>query len=338
MRTLTVFLLLLLATNAYAQTPVKQHGQLSVSGTHLVNSAGKVVQLKGVATHGLQWFGDFYQNGVAIKCAAEDWNAQIIRVTVYVYEEGYLENPKLTPVDFDKMIFSIVDRCIESGVYCIIDWHIHHPGFPSYYLKDAKVFFDKMAQRYAGVPNVLYEIANEPNRTGYKDVEGHEVPWAEIKDYANEVIPVIRKHAPDSVILVGTPAWSSLGQSAGMQWQTIAESPLKQKNILYVVHFYAAGHDFYKAVDEAASKLPLFVTEWASATWETDSQNDPEKTATWLEVINRHKIGWTYWNFAPGNSIYSPFKQGARPVLEDLKPQSDKISETGKLIFELLNK
>ncbi|MFK7770373.1 MAG: glycoside hydrolase family 5 protein [Mariniblastus sp.] len=337
MKALTILVVLFFSSISLAQSPVEKHGQLKVEGNHLVNSKGEVVQLKGVGTHGLQWFGDFYKDGVAIKCAAKDWNAQVVRLTVYLYEEGYLDNPKLKPEDFDKMIFAIADSCIENGVYCIIDWHVHHPGFPSYYLKDAKIFFDKMAKRYAGVPNILYEIANEPNRTGYKDVEGHEVTWKEIKEYANEVIPVIRKHSPDSVVLVGTPAWSSLGQSAGRKWQEIGDDPLKKKNILYVVHFYAAGHNFYKAVDEAAKKLPLFVTEWASATWETDSKNDPKQTAVWLEVINRHKIGWTYWNFAPGNSVFSPFKEGAKPVRKDLEPQSDKISETGKLLFKLLN-
>jgi endoglucanase len=338
MKSLTVLCLLFFSSISIAQTPVEKHGQLKVDGNHLVNSAGEVVQLKGVGTHGLQWFGDFYKDGVAVKCAAEDWNAQVIRLTVYVYEEGYLENSKLTPADFDKMIFSIADTCIESGVYCIIDWHVHHPGFPSYYLKDAKVFFDKMAKRYAGVPNILYEIANEPNRSGYKEIEGHEVTWDEIKEYANDVIPVIRKHSPEAVVLVGTPAWSSLGQSAGMKWQEISDSPVESENILYVLHFYAAGHDFYEAVDEAAEKLPLFVTEWAAASWSTDSKNDPGKAASWLEVLNRHKIGWTYWNFAPGNSIYSPFKDGTKPIQKDLEPQSDNISETGKLMFQFLNK
>ena len=338
MRVIAILMLFCLSTVSAAQTPVEKHGALKVQGNHLVNSRGKVVQLKGVATHGLQWFGDFYKDGVAVKAAAEDWNAQIIRLTVYIYEQGYLDNSNLKPEDFDKMIFSIADACVENGIYCIIDWHVHHPGFPSYYLDDAKVFFEKMAKRYAGVPNILYEIANEPNKTGYKDVEGHEVTWSEIKEYANEVIPVIRKHSPQSVILVGTPAWSSLGQSGGMKWEEIADDPLKQGNIVYVVHFYAAGHKFDAAVDAAASRLPLFATEWASATWERDSKNDPEAAARWLKVIDRHKIGWTYWNFAPGDSVFNAFAKGTGAVRKDLKPKGTNVSETGKLIYELLNK
>jgi endoglucanase len=303
-----------------------------------VNAAGEPVQLKGFGTHGLQWFGDFYENGIAIKAAAENWNVDIMRVTVYVYEGGYLDNPERSPEDFDKTIFKMVDQCIESGIYCIIDWHVHHPGFPSYYLPDAKEFFDKMAKRYAGVPNVMYEICNEPNRSGYKDIEGHDVTWSEIKEYANEVIPVIRKHSPNSVILVGTPSWSSLGLSTEGNWQDIADSPLKQDNIAYVLHFYAAGHKFHETIDEAAAKLPIFVTEWAAASWKNDSENDPESAAKWLEVLNRHKIGWTYWNFAPGGSSYNAFKEGTKPVQADLDPKGPNVSETGKLVYGLISK
>jgi endoglucanase len=193
-----------------------------------------------------------------------------------------------------------------------------------------------MAKRYAGVPNILYEIANEPSRSGYKEIEGHEVTWAEIRAYADEVIPVIRKHFPEAVVLVGTPAWSSPRQSAGMKWQEISDSPIEFKNILYVLHFYAVGHDFYEVVNEAAATLPLFATEWAAASWLTDSKNNPEKAAQWLKVINRHKIGWTYRNFAP-SSIYSPFKDEIKPVREDLESQGDAISETGKLMYQYLN-
>lgn len=336
-----IFALLILCgtcAKAVAETPVERHGQLRVQGAHLVDSAGKAVQLKGFATHGLQWFGDFYKGGAAIESAAKDWNADVIRLSVYIYEQGYLDNPNLTPADFDKMIFSIADACVANGVYCIIDWHIHHPGFPSHYLRDAKLFFDKMAKRYAGVPNILYEIANEPNKTGYNDIAGHEVAWPEIKEYANKVIPVIRKHSPDAIILVGTPAWSSLGQSGGMKWQDIADAPLKQKNILYVIHFYAAGHNFDGVVDKAAKRLPLFATEWAAATWKTDSTNDPEAADRWLKVLDRHKIGWTYWNFAAGKSVFNAFKEGTTSQRKALMPDGPNVSETGKLVHALLKK
>ena len=54
-------------------------------------------------------------------------------------------------------------------------------------------------QKHAGNNNVLYEVANEPNG----------VSWDAIKSYADQVIPVIRKSSPNSVVLVGTRGFSS---------------------------------------------------------------------------------------------------------------------------------
>ena len=103
-----------------------------------MNEHGDQIQLRGVATHGLQWFGDFYKDGNAIKQAAVSWGVDVVRLSVYVYEGGYLDNKELSSADFDVMIENIIDRCIENGVYVILDWHIHHPVNPNLYLFDAK--------------------------------------------------------------------------------------------------------------------------------------------------------------------------------------------------------
>lgn len=284
-------------TGAPAGSPVAVNGALSTHRNHIVNAAGEPVQLRGVCTHGLQWHGDLYADGKAIEAVAKQWGADVIRISVYVYEKGYLDNPKLEPEDFDKMIDNIVQACVRAGVYCIIDWHVHRPGDPALYLKDARNFFAKMSKKYAHLPNVLYEIANEPNRTMHKgDPDGREILWKDIAAYANVIIPIIRKNAPHAMVLVGTPAWSSLGASAGLNWRDITDHPLQQKNVAYVVHVYAASHTFHGRVDSVAAKLPLFVTEWAAASYRRDSKNDLKKAKPWVELFNRHKISWTYWN------------------------------------------
>ena len=288
-------LLIFLAARSFAVaaapptgSPVAANGHLATDGNHIVNENGEPIQLRGVATHGLQWRGDFYENGEAIEAAAEEWGADVIRLTVYVYEGGYLDNETLTPEDFDVMIDGIVQSCIRSGIYCIIDWHVHHPGDPAFYLDDAKEFFDKMSRKYAGVPNLIYEIANEPNPTGLEGVvEGHYIEWDEIVSYSDEVIPIIRANSPKSLVLVGTPSWSSFGQSSKRDWREIVDNPLDSENIAYVFHFYAAGHSFHTEIDQIAEHLPLFATEWAAATWESDSENDLEKS----DIPSRRSVG-----------------------------------------------
>ena len=318
-------------------SPVAANGQLRTQGNRLVNENGAPVQLRGVCTHGLQWYGDFYRDGRAVDAAATAWGADVVRIAVYVYEGGYLDHPTLEPEDFDAMIDVLVDRCVKAGVYCIIDWHVHHPGDPARYLDAAKAFFDKTARRYAGVPNVLYEIANEPNPTGLPGVaEPREVRWADIAAYADEIIPVIRRHSPAAVVLVGTPDWCSFGVSGGHDWREVADHPLEHDNVVYVVHYYAAGHTFHAQIDQVAQRLPLFATEWAAASWKPDSRNDLVKTQPWLDVLNRNKIGWTYWNFAPGDGVFGAFVPDTNPK-DELGPGSPAVSDTGRLLFFLLN-
>ena len=320
-----------------AGSPVAANGQLRTQGNRIVNQDGVAVQLRGVCTHGLQWCGDFYRNGRAVDAAATSWGADVVRIAVYVYEGGYLDHPTLKTEDFDAMIDGIVERCVAAGIYCIIDWHVHHPGDPGFYLEDAKAFFDKMARRYAGIPNVIYEIANEPNPTGLTGVvEPRDVRWADIVAYADEIIPVIRHHSPHALVFVGTPDWCSFGITGGRDWREVADHPLEHDNVVYVVHYYAAGHRFHAQIDEVAKRLPLFATEWAAATWKPDSRNDLVMTQPWLDVLDRNHIGWTYWNFAPGDGVFSAFEPSSSPD-GSLGPDSPAVSDTGQLLFLLLN-
>ncbi len=318
-------------------TPVAANGHLATRENHIVNDKGEPIQLRGVCTHGLQWFGSLYENGEAIKAAATEWGADVIRLSVYVYEGGYLDHPKWEQEDFDAMIDNIVQVCIRNGVYVIIDWHVHHPGDPAFYLDDAKVFFEKMSRKYAGIPNVLYEIANEPNATGLEGVvDGRYVEWEDIVRYADEIIPIIRENSPKAMVLVGTPSWSSFGISSGRDWRQVVDSPLKHENVAYVFHFYAAGHSFHAKIDQLAEHLPLFATEWAATTWETDSQNDLAKTKPWLEMSDRRRISWTYWCFASGKSVFSVLDKTTTPS-GPFSPTGDNVTDTGKLVYTLLN-
>lgn len=104
-------------------------------------------------------------------------------------------------------------------MYAIIDWHMLDPGDPNYNLERAKTFFTEMAQRHKDKTNVLYEIANEPSG----------IEWSQIKSYAEEIIPVIREQDPDSVVLVGTRAWSSLGVSEDSNEQEIVDNPVNSE-------------------------------------------------------------------------------------------------------------
>lgn len=320
-----------------AGSPVAVNGKLATRGNRIINASGEPVQLRGVALHGLQWFGDFYRDGRVTEAAATSWGADVVRIAVYLHEGGYLESGPAIREDHEAMIDTIVRRCAKAGIYCIIDWHVHHPGDPRLFVDEAKQFFAMMADRYASLPNVIYEIANEPNRTGGAGIASErDVSWADIVAYADAVIPVIRDRSPDSLVLVGTPDWCSFGISGGHDWREVVEAPLEHRNVAYVVHAYAAGHTFHAAIDAIAERLPLFATEWAAASWKRTSKNDLVKAQPWIEMFNRRGISWTYWNFCPGDGVFGCFAEGTTSD-DRLDPESIQVSETGKLVYFLLN-
>jgi endoglucanase len=278
-------------------TPVERYGKVQVCGTQLCDEHGNPVQLRGMSTHGIQWF-DHCLTDSSLDALAYDWKADIIRLSMYIQEDGYETNPR----GFTDRMHQLIDMATARGLYVIVDWHILTPGDPHYNLDRAKTFFAEIAQRHASKTNVLYEIANEPNG----------VSWASIKSYAEEVIPVIRQRDPDSVIIVGTRGWSSLGVSEGSGPAEIAANPVNASNIMYAFHFYAASHrdNYLNALREASELFPVFVTEFGTETYTGDGANDFQMADRYIDLMAERKIGWTKWNYSDDFRSGAVFQPG----------------------------
>jgi endoglucanase len=277
-------------------TPVARNGQLRVCGTQLCNESGKQIQLRGMSGHGLQWFAQCYSNP-ALDAAAKDWGADIFRLAMYVQEGGY----ETDPAGYKVRIDALIEEVSKRGMYVLVDWHILNPGNPLVNLTRAKDFFDYISRKHGARKNIIYEIANEPNGT----------PWADIKSYAEQVIPVIRANDPDSLILVGTRGWSSLGVSDGSGPEEIFNSPVNAQNIMYSFHFYSASHkDVYiNALQKTVGKIPLFVTEFGTQEYSGDGGNDFASAQKFLDFFKTNKISWVNWNFADdfrSGSVFTP--------------------------------
>ncbi len=280
------------------QTPVAINGQLRVCGVNLCNQYNRPIQLRGMSTHGLQWFASCY-NDSSLNTLASDWQADLLRISMYVQEGGYETNPS----GFTSRVNSLVDEAQERGLYAMIDFHTLTPGDPMYNLDRAKTFFAAVSARNASKNNVIYEITNEPNG----------VSWATIKNYAEQVIPVIRANDPDAVVIVGTRGWSSLGVSDGSNANEVINSPVNASNIMYAFHFYAASHkDNYRAeVERAARSLPLFVTEFGTVTYTGGGAVDVSSSTAWLDLLDRLKIGYANWTYSDANEGSAAFRAGA---------------------------
>lgn len=302
-------------------TPLSINGQLHVCGTHLCNQYDQPIQLRGMSTHGLQWFGwGDCVNEASLDALAEDWGADILRISLYVQEGGYETDPE----GFTAQVDTIIEHVHARGMYALIDWHMLTPGDPWENVDAAKTYFTHMAQKHGG-KGVLYEIANEPNGG---------VSWADIKSYAEEMIPVIREHDPGAVIIVGTRAWSSFGLSEDGTPSEVIDNPVDADNVMYTFHFYAASHGSYytNAVFPAADEIPIFVTEWGTQDHTGDGDNDFVQSQAYIDWMAEKKISWTNWNFSDDHRSGAAFTTGTCPAGPFAGEEN--LKEAGKWVRE----
>lgn len=266
-------------------------GRLKVTGSKLTDAAGNVVQLRGISTHGIAWFPD-YINAECFKELHNNFGINVIRLAMYTAEyNGYCTGGDKNYLK--NLIDKGVRYATDNGMYVIIDWHILSDGNPNTYIGEAKQFFNEMASKYAANNNVIYEICNEPNGG---------TSWQDIKNYANEIIPVIRQYDKDAVILVGTPNWSQYVD------QALADSITGYENIMYTFHFYAATHrdDMRQNVQNAVNAgLPVFVSEFGICDASGNGGIDEEQSGKWIKMLNDNQISYVIWNLSNKNETSS---------------------------------
>ncbi|MFF3287018.1 cellulase family glycosylhydrolase [Streptomyces sp. NPDC003023] len=278
-------------------TPVGVNGRLEVCGTKLCNQYGNPVQLRGMSTHGLQWYSQCV-TGASLDALATDWKADVLRISMYIQEGGYETDPR----GFTDKVHALIEQATARGMYAIVDWHMLSPGDPYHNLSRAKTFFTEIAQRHRSKSNLLYEIANEPSG----------VSWSRIKSYAEELIPVIRQNDPETPVLVGTRAWSSLGVSEGSDEREVVDNPVNASNIMYTFHFYAASHreENLNTLSRAADRIPVFVTEFGTQDYAGEGPDDFAMSQRYLDLMAAKKISWVNWNFSDDHRSGAVFNSG----------------------------
>ncbi len=275
-----------------AGSPVAINGRLSVSGNQMVNECGNAVQLRGMSTHGPQWFENCY-NESSLDALVQDWGIDIYRIAMYVEEGGYVNNPDY----WKNWIDNMVDETAKRGIYCMIDWHVLNPGDPNANLDASRDFWSYMSAKHNGKKHVLYEIANEPNG----------VTWPTVKSYANDIIPRIRANDPNTIIIVGTPTWSQDVDIA-------AGDPLNFDNLMYALHFYSGTHTgWLRSKGETAlnAGLALFVTEFGTSQASGDGGPFLDETQNWIDWMKNKEISWINWSFADKAEVSAALSPGA---------------------------
>lgn len=296
-----------------------KNGALSVKGSQLVDEKGQSVQLRGISTHGIAWFPDFV-NQDAIMQLSNEFGANLFRIAMYTDENGgYCSGGDQKKLK--ELVLNGVQYAKEADMYVIVDWHILHDNNPLTHKEEALRFFEEITDELKNEKHVLYEICNEPNSgTG----------WADVKSYAGEVLPVIRKNAPDAVVLIGTPTWCQ-------EIDKPQNDPVTgYDNIMYTLHFYAATHkeDLRNKMESAIEAgTPVFVSEFGLCDASGNGGNDFVQAQSWIDTMDRLGVSYAVWSLSNKNEtsalIASSCQKTSGFAQEDL-------SESGKWIYDML--
>ena len=304
---IVLFLLCSIFSNAQF---VKKHGQLKVVGTQLVDQNNEPIMLRGMSYGWHSLWPRFY-NKESVKWLKNDFKCNVVRAAMGIElgDSSYIKQPEFSK----KKIKAVIDGAIKNDIYVIVDWHSHNIN-----LKEAKVFFDEISKEYAGSPNVIYEIFNEPD----------DETWEEVKAYSEEIIKVIRKNDTENIILVGCPRWDQ-------DIHLPAANPIKGfDNLMYTVHFYAATHEKWlrdRTDDAIKSGLAIFVSESAGMEATGDGPLNMKAWQEYIDWMEERKISWITWSVSDKDETCSILNKSASSKGnwkdEDMKESGLKVRE-----------
>ena len=291
---------------------------LKVVGTQLT-ADGKPVAFRGISFGWHNIWPRFY-NKAAVGQLHKDTGCKIFRAAIGSDDHALADNPGIPsgymgePEWALEKLYAVVDGAIENGCYVIVDWHSH-----VLHLDAAKEFFAAVATRYKGVPNVIYELFNEPvcfsfeewRENPYEDLGNPDAMmayWQELKSYASELIKVITDIDPsEPLILMGCPSWDQ-------RVDLPATSPIEgYSNLMYTMHFYAATHkNLREACDAAiAAGVPIFVSECAACEASGDGPMDLEEWQRYSDWADANGITMMTWSISDKVETCSMFTKEA---------------------------
>lgn len=306
---------------------IAEWGRLKLVGNQLSSQDGKAIQLKGWSTFSINY--DEVKN-----CLTQDgfkamkaWGANIVRLACYP------ENSKGKYAEYqDNDIQKYIKWASDQKMYVLLDWHVLEgdggSGNPTKYTNDAKGFFQRNATwcKQNGFINVLYEICNEPMGQS----------WDQLKNYSNEILPVIEKADPGAMVVIPTPQWDQNPHEAAN-----SEINRNQYNLglLYSTHVYTCSHmgDVVPRMVGAAASIPIFVSEWGAVRFDGDGNLCTTEAGQFLARLlpsgnnGGQLISWCYWAWGEKNEQSNCIKNCSQPY------NSSNLRPSGEYIVPVMN-
>ncbi|QTA37905.1 glycoside hydrolase family 5 protein [Thermosipho ferrireducens] len=261
---------------------------LSVKGSQILDANGKIVIFRGLMPpdparlHSRNMFKrDFF-----VKIS--ETGANVVRIPVHpeswVKDEYYIW----------RYLDPIVSWAGELGMYVIIDWHYignintgvgENMSDVDTSPKELTIkFWRQTANYFKDVPNVIFEIFNEPSNITAK-------AWHES---ATEIVKLIREQKAYQLIIVG-----GIDYSKDISW--VKRLPILDKNVAYASHIYPAHNrvlwDYY--FGKISKIYPVVITEWGFMDENRNTTNqkyligdENSYGKVLMEYLVKNNIGW----------------------------------------------
>jgi endoglucanase len=235
------------------------HGVLSKSGTSIVDENGDTVWLRGVGLHNLLVYSNLhsYESLLCLKY----YGVNTIRLSAYparITESGKYTNLGYIEAEnaMKAHMCRIIDRCIQLGIYVIVDWHcmrgskyVQKNNFILHEEEGLK-FFDFFSKKYADNANVIYEFTNEPGR----------VDIAQLVEFIKKARTIVLQNCNYTPIMVtGIIDAESVGTAIETVYNELVDNEIT--DVFLSPHRYIGNPT--STYDSCISQgIPIFVTEW----------------------------------------------------------------------------
>ena len=249
---------------------VKTTPSLLVEGNCIIAPDGSPLILRGVMPPdpaALDEAGEFTRVYYA---SIAERGANVIRVAVH--PERWVKDSAYSA----RYLEPIIAWAQELDLYVIIDWHYignvatgagsQMPKISHHALDLTLEFWKQTANRFKDVPNVLFEIFNEPESISAQ-------LW---RSSAQKIVDTIRASGAKQIIVVG-------GIDFGKDLSWVLAGALEDDNLVYASHIYPEHKRDQWPIwfGKVSQRYPVLITEWGFM------QSDERAS-------NRHLVGNTH--------------------------------------------
>ena len=301
------------------------YGAIHVEDGKLYDEVRNEVRLTGISTNNLSWYPDF-ASADSIKFLKSNLGINVIRLALFTSDyDGYCVAGADKQQELKKIIDEAVQAATDNEMYVILDWHTLNDANPNEYKSEAIQFFGEMVRKYESNENVIYEICNEPN---------DDTTWEDIKAYAKEVIPVIRRVNGTALILVGTPDGCTDLDSA---LADPLDSDAFGTNIMYTYHFNARtqkSRDRNTLSNALEDGLPVFISQFSYYSADDVGDLDKHEAARWDDLLDEYNLSSCIWNLSNSDEGSALINNSCD---KNYDFNYDDLSEQGKHFFDKLS-